>query len=31
VAPIKESYRILSTGKFVELGMDGENIYFTSK
>ncbi len=31
VAPIKESYRILSTGKFIELGMDRENIYFASK
>lgn len=31
VAPIKESHRILSTGKFIELGMDRENIYFAEK
>lgn len=31
VAPIKESHRILSTEKFVELGMDRENMYFAEK
>jgi NDP-sugar pyrophosphorylase family protein len=31
VAPIETSHRILMTGKFVELGMDRENIYFAEK
>ena len=28
VAPIDKSHKILSTGKFTELGMDNENVYF---
>ncbi len=31
VAPIRESHRILSTGRFMELGMDRENIYFAER
>jgi len=31
VAPISQSHRILKTGKFLELGMDGQNIYFIEK
>jgi NDP-sugar pyrophosphorylase family protein len=31
VAPLKHSHRILGTGRFVELGTDERNIYFTEK
>jgi NDP-sugar pyrophosphorylase family protein len=31
VAPLKYSHRILATGRFVELGTDDKNIYFTEK
>jgi hypothetical protein len=31
VAPISQSHRILRTGKFIELGMDENNIYFIEK
>lgn len=31
VAPIYESHRILSTGRFLELGYDGNNVYFVEK
>lgn len=31
VAPIYESHRILSTGKFLELGYDKDNVYFVEK
>jgi NDP-sugar pyrophosphorylase family protein len=31
VAPIYESHRILSTGKFLELGYDESNVYFAEK
>jgi hypothetical protein len=31
VAPIYESHRILSTGKFLELGYDENNVYFAEK
>lgn len=31
VAPLKHSHSILATGRFVELGIDDSNIYFTEK
>jgi NDP-sugar pyrophosphorylase family protein len=31
VAPLKHSHSILATGRFVELGIDDKNIYFTEK
>ncbi len=31
VAPIQESHRILSTGRFVELGYDRNNVYFIER
>jgi NDP-sugar pyrophosphorylase family protein len=31
VAPLKHSHRILATGRFLELGTDDRNIYFTEK
>ena len=31
VAPLKHSHSILATGRFVELGTDDRNIYFTEK
>jgi hypothetical protein len=31
VAPIHESHRILSTGRFLELGYDENNVYFVEK
>ena len=31
VAPLKYSHRVLATGRFVELGIDDRNIYFTEK
>ncbi len=31
VAPLKHSHTILATGRFVELGTDDKNIYFTEK
>ena len=31
VAPLRQSYRILSTGKFLERGYDNENFYFAEK
>lgn len=31
VAPLKHSHSILATGRFVELGIDERNIYFTEK
>ena len=31
VAPIHESHRIFSTGKFVDLGYDSNNVYFIEK
>lgn len=31
VAPISSAHEILASGKFVDLGYDGENIYFTEK
>jgi NDP-sugar pyrophosphorylase family protein len=31
VAPLKYSHRVLATGRFVELGTDDKNIYFTEK
>lgn len=31
VAPIKYDHQILSTGKFIELGMDQRNVYFMAK
>jgi NDP-sugar pyrophosphorylase family protein len=31
VAPLKYSHRVLATGKFVELGIDDKNLYFTEK
>ncbi len=31
VAPIQESHRILSTGRFIELGYDKNNVYFIER
>jgi NDP-sugar pyrophosphorylase family protein len=31
VAPLKHSHSILATGRFVQLGIDEQNIYFTEK
>jgi len=31
VAPLKYSHRVLATGRFIELGTDDKNIYFTEK
>ncbi|MEK6978161.1 MAG: NDP-sugar synthase [Candidatus Hydrothermarchaeota archaeon] len=31
VAPIHQSHRILSTGRFIELGYDKENVYFRER
>jgi len=31
VAPLKHSHSILATGRFIELGTDNRNIYFTEK